>query len=369
MIWLMFAALLLVGLSVLFLGRTKSGDGAVDPVAHYQAQLDEIDTDEARQMIDADSAKTARIELQRRLLRAGQVKRGRFAIEAGAFARSTLVVGVVSIILVAAVFYAWMGSPSVPAANPSPRLQAANQLVEEGGPTLGEALAQVREHLQTNPRDMEGWQVLARTAQSIGDYETAASAFGELARMNPDEPNWRVSELEAFMGHAGGQITPAGRLVLAALIDMAPNHPAGQFYLGLVQLQSGNEDGARAVWTALADRSSENAPWMPVVRRQLAAIGGSGPPQLTEEDVAVVDAMDDEEREAFLASMLSRLEDRLESDPADVAGWLMLARSKLALDDREGAIAALESGIAANPGEKSADLQAFLDNLPSSPDL
>lgn len=369
MIWLVFALIFAAGLAVLFAGRSKVGDGVVDPVAHYRAQLAEIDADETRQMIDAASAKAARLELQRRLLRADRQDR---PVLAGGkpetFSVGTLVNAMLVLLLFAGGLYGLMGSPGVPASSPSPRLLAENQLVEEGGPTMGEALEQVREHLKTSPRDMQGWQVLARTAQAVGDYATAVRAYGELAAMNPDEPNWRVNELEAFMAHAGGQITPAGRLVLAALLETVPDHPAGQFYLGLARLQSGNEDGARAVWTALADRSAADAPWMPVVRRQLAALGADLP-SLSQEDIAVVEGMSETERETFLASMLERLETRLDSDPGDVAGWMMLARSKLALGDNKGAIAALQSGIAANPGKKSADLQAFLDNLPDKPDL
>lgn len=362
MMWVLFAALVCISLLMLFKAPRGLADKGMDPVAHFQAQLAEIDADEARQMIDADSAKAARLEVQRRLLRLNQEKQAPAATDANVMSVGTVILGSMVFLAFTGGLYAVMGSPSVPAASPSPRFEAKNQLVEEGGPTVGEAIEEVRRHLQDNPRDMQGWQVLARTARSVGDYETAASAFGVLARMNPDDPAWRISELEAYTAHAGGQIPPAGRLVLAALLDAAPDHPAGQFYLGLAHLQSGNEDAARSVWIALADRSAADAPWMPAVRRQLASLG-VGPPQLSDEDVAIVDAMSEQEREEFMASMLGRLQARLDSDPSDVAGWLMLARSKLALGDKTGAISALQSGISANPGEKSAELQAFLDNL------
>ncbi len=367
MIWLLLALLAIAGLTVLFAGSRPVTGGTVDPVAHYRAQLDEIDADEARGAIDTDSAKAARIELQRRLLRAGQQD---VVIAPHSSPLGPKKVGVAAAIFLAfaAGLYALMGSPGTPAVTSSPRQEAANQQVDNTGMTLGQALEQVRTHLEDNPRDMEGWRVLASTARSVADYVTAAQAYGELAQMNPDEPNWRANELEAYIAHAGGQLTPAARLVLAALIDKAPDHPAGQYYLGLAQVQSGNEAAARATWTALADRSSADAPWMPQLRQQLSALGVA-PPALSDRDIAVVDAMSEEEREAFMASMLARLEDRLDSDPSDTRGWLMLARSKLALGDREAAITALESGIAANPGEKSVELQAFLDNLQENPDL
>lgn len=368
MIWVFLVVLAVAGCGVLFFRVGYAPENAVDPVEHYRAQLNEIDADEQRGAIDADSAQAARLELKRRLLRlehSDQQPVPERQLSAG----NTLVwFGSAGVLVAAAGLYLLLGSPGTPAANPSPRVQATSQLIEETGMTVGQALEQMRTHLKSNPRDMEGWRILGRTARTVGDYVTAAEAFSELARMNPDEPNWRADELEAYIAHAGGQVTPAARLVLAALLDKAPQHPAGQYYLGVTRLQAGDEAGARAAWTALADQSAADAPWMPQVRRQLSALGVA-PPALSERDVAMVDGMSEEEREAFMASMLARLESRLESDPSDPQGWLMLARSRLALGNRTGAMEALQQGIAANPGEKSVDLQAFLDNLIENPDL
>ena len=369
MIWLLFLTLAILGLLILFL-KLEGGTGVVvDPVAHYHAQLAEIEADEEQGSIDAEGARAARLELQRRLLKAGKATGPEPSPDnAGSLSIRAIGSFVVVILAVAVGVYALLGNPGVPAARPSPVEQASSRLVEDTGVTMGQALEQVREHLDANPEDVQGWKVLAQTARAVGDFATAAQAYGELARMEASDVNWRANELEAYIAHAGGQITPAARLVLAALISEAPDHPAGQYYLGLVRLQSGDEAGARAVWTTLADRSSPQAPWMPRLRQQLGTLGVS-PPALSERDVAVVDAMSEEEREAFMLQMLERLENRLESDPADPEGWLMLARSKLALGDKTGAIRALQSGISANPGANASQLQAFLDNLLENPNL
>lgn len=382
MIWLLFAIVLAAGLLVLLTGRSKGGF-VVDPVAHYRAQLAEIDADEAREMIDAESAQAARLEVQRRLLRASDqsadsscdsdgdsagdsdresVSDSTIAPESGTFGPAAYGGAALVVIAFTAGLYALLGAPGTPAAPPPARQEAANQLLDESGITMGQAAKQITAHLADNPNDIQGWLMLAKTATAISDFPTAASAYATLALLSPGEPEYRIEEFETYMAHADGQITPAARLILAALLDSTPDHPAGQYYLGLAHLQSGNEAAARAVWTALADRSTADAPWMPALSRQLLALGG-GPPQLSDEDIAVVNAMSDSEREAFMMSMLERLQSKLESDPSDVTGWLMLARSKLTLGDKLGAINALKSGILANPGEKSAELQAFLDNL------
>ncbi len=376
MIWLLFTLMMAAGLLVLFSRRRSDGFGgmAVDPVAHYRAQLAEIDADVAREMIDAGSAQAARLEVQRRLLRASartdsstvdsvSDSLGESVPDSNTSFTPTAYGGAVLLLIgFTAVLYILRGSPDTPAAPPPGRQVAANQLLEESGITMGQAAEQVKAHLAENPRDSQGWLVLAQTASAIGDFPAAASAYSALASLNPGEPKYRIEEFETYMAHAGGQITPAARLVLAAVLDIAPDHPAGQYYLGLAHLQAGREERARAVWTSLADRSTADAPWMPTLQRQLSELGVN-PPELSEEDIAVINGMSDSEREAFLNSMLARLESQLDSDPTDTTGWLMLARSKLTMGDKKGAIDALNSGISANPGEKSAELQAFLDNL------
>ena len=48
-------------------------------------------------------------------------------------------------------------------------------------------------------------------------------------------------------------------------------------------------------------------------------------------------------------SMVARLEQRLENDPTNVDGWIMLIRSRVTLDDLNAAHQALDDAIAANP--------------------
>ncbi len=371
MIWLLLLSVGAFGLFVLLFRLRAEDSEAVDPVAHFKTQLAEIDADEKAGSINSENAATARLELQRRLLRASKVNGRKQVAHGGSLSTQVLVALLSAVSVLVFGLYALLGNPNVPS---SPRTLMENQqqqFVEETGMSISEAFERMQRGLNAAPGNAEAQQMLgrlARLARSSGDNVTAANAFNQLAQIDPSNTNWKASELEAFIAHGRGQITPAARLVLAELLSAAPEHPAGQYYLGLLRLQAGDEAGARAVWTALADRSAANAPWMPQLRQQLAELGVA-PPALSEEDIAVVDAMTEAEREDFMRQMLARLETRLESNPEDLAGWLMLARSKLALGDRKGAISAVEQGIAANPSGKTTELQAFLDNLLQNPDL
>ncbi|WP_286829109.1 MULTISPECIES: c-type cytochrome biogenesis protein CcmI [Kordiimonas] len=362
MIWLLLALTALLVALVLIIGRGRGK--TVDPLDHYRAQLDEITEDEARGVVDAESARAARLEVERRILKVAKQKTSAGTVVGD----KRLPVLLAAVTLVAAfTLYGFMGRPDLPA-KPGMVASSLDQLVEEGGPTFGEAIKSIQKHLKDAPQDQKAWEILAKTSRSVRDFSTAANAFGQLAMLDPTNATWRAQQLEAMIAMSGGQISPATRLVLGKLIEEFPDHAAGQYYLGLARLQAGDEVGAKATWTALADRSAPDAPWMPVLRRQLSSLGVA-PPKLTDEQVASVENMTEDQRRAFIASMMARLEAKLESAPDDAEGWMMLARSYLAMGDQDAAIDALERGLSHVSGEKAAVLQAFLDNLTSNPDL
>lgn len=363
MIWL-FLILMLVSAALILLRGERRPAAGLDPVAHYKAQLQELDADRARGAIDDTSAAAAKVEIERRILKVARADSDS-TLKAGA--RSTVIPLLVVLIGLPAAFYALAGSPDLPA-KPGFIAEGRHMQVEEGGPTFDEAMEAIRAHLKDSPDDKKGWEVLAKTARAVRDYSVAANAFDRLAELEPEDVKWRVQQFEAMLAMAGGQVTPASRLVLARVLNEEPGHPAAQYYLGLAYEQMGQPDKARATWTALADRSTPDAPWMGPLREKLAGLGVN-PPKLSADEMAAVNSMSVEDREAFIASMIERLATRLEENPDDAEGWMMLARSQASLGNREAAIAALERGISLMDPAKAAPLQAMLDNLRARPNL
>ena len=357
MIWLLFLLICLpAALFLLVGGRSDTAEtGAVD---HYRAQLKEIDADTDKGVLSEAEAAQARLEIERRILRLADARDSDFSDSGG----SRLVYLVLLVFVLGTfAFYQQLGSPTLP----SVKTQQADLLaqpVTEGGPTYAEAIRKIENHLSGNPDDAKGWEVLATSARGMRQFSKSANAFSRLAELEPANLNWRVQELEAYVAMARGQVTPAAKMIIDKILDAEPGHPAGHYYLGVMQQQAGNEEAAKAIWLALADRSADDAPWMPAVRDKLQQVGVQ-PPQLSAADRAMVDDMTTEERDAFIQSMVERLKSRLESNPSDAEGWLMLARSQAALGDVEGAINTLTDAIGLVEAPNRPRLQAFLDNL------
>jgi len=362
MIWLFLILAALIPALLLFHRRDQAE--AFDPLAHYRAQLAEVAEDESRGIIDPESARAARLEVERRILKVAD----RAERTASGKEDHRLVAGVALLLVAGSFVLYWvLGRPDLPA-KPGFVVSAMDQPVQEGGPTYREAIDQVKSHLEDNPRDVEGWRVLAASSRSARDFSAAANAFEQLAELEPSNTSHRLNQFQAMFMMSGGQISPAARLVLVDFIQSEPDHPAGQYYAGVLMLQNGDETGAKATWLALAARSDANAPWMPRLRAQLERLG-AGLPQVSQDQMDAVAAMEPEERAAFVRSMMERLAARLEESPDDPQGWLMLARSHLSVGDRDAAIASLERGLAVVSEAGKPPLRALLDNLLSQPDL
>ena len=362
MIW--FGLFILVVIFVgLFLYKSETDDKKADTIALYKKQLVDLQQDQDSGILDAEIAASARLEIERRILRVAKMGETIDTENGAANTAAGKNLWLIALVLCAAsmIIYWQVGRPDVEA-SPGQVINLQNRLIEEGGPTFGQAIEKIETHLFENPEDAEGLAMLAKTSRSVADFSRAAIAFGKLAELEPNNSAWRAQELEAYIAMASGKITPAAKLVLQKLLAKTPDHPAGQYYLGLTQLQAGDLDGAKEAWLALKDRSAADAPWMTVLNKQLSQFTVA-PPTLSSEQISSVENMSVEERNEFVSAMISRLQLRLESQPNDPKGWIMLARSLLATKSDEAAIAALTKGLGHVPASDAVEMQQLLDNL------
>jgi len=363
MIWILFALFILPCLLLLFKGG-RENDAEANPVVHYKRQLAELEEDVKNRVLTKEAAAGARLEIERRILSvAGGQEKHKHGLRGG-----LQVPVVISLVLLVASFagYSQLGSPNAQS-KPGQVVSLLDTPVTKDGPSYQEAIDKLTAHLAENPDDRQGWEVLAKSARSVRSFSVAAGAFGELVRLQPEDRSWRVQQLEAYIAMARGQITPAAVMLVDALLEVEPNHPAGHYYLGLSRLQAGNEEAAKAIWTALADRSAANAPWMPTVTTQLERLGVA-PPKLSQNQIDMVADMSSEEQDSFVRSMIARLEARLDSAPDDAEGWMMLARSQAALGEKGAAIVTLTRALDLVSADNKTQIQAFLDNLQESID-
>jgi cytochrome c-type biogenesis protein CcmH len=215
--------------------------------------------------------------------------------------------------------------------------------------------------LKADPGDPRGWTLLGDADARLGRYQESAQAYAEaMARHKArgDVPEADLQSLygEALSAAAGGQVTPKAKEAFAAALVLDPKEPRARYYLALSDAQEGHLDMALKQWVALEAESPPDAPWRQALANQIdatarqlgrdpAALPGRAPPPATangptDQDIANAAKMTEEQRTAFIDSMVFGLAARLKDQPGDVDGWLKLGNAYEQLgrhDDARGA--------------------------------
>lgn len=362
MIWIVIALVLLVtviAIAVPVLNAKPPLSESQDyDLAVFTDQMNELERDQARGLINAEEYKAARAEIGRRILTAQRIE-GR-TTKAAAPGRSNAIAAVAVLLvipLIAAPIYVWRGNPdlvgdrvivqSVPTAQPEPTEQAG----------LVESLTRLKARLESAPQDFDGWVLLGRSYMVTQQPLLAIDAYTKAIALRPQDATVRSFLGEAIVFSADGTVTETARVAFTVAVQADPKNPAARFYLGMAEAQAGNLRAAFDSWLSLAAETPEDAPWRPVLNQQLrsaaqelevdlaavmpnaapAPVVTPAPRGPSRDDVEAAQQMSPGERQDMIRGMVAQLAARLEENPYDIEGWERLARSYRVLGDSEQA--------------------------------
>lgn len=339
------AAATAAALAPLFSGR-DAGEGP-DPAAIYRDQLRELESEIERGLVSPSDAEAARVEISRRLLHAS-----RDDVHSGSGKGWTrAAAGLIVAAPVAAVgIYVFLGSPSLPDRPLAAREAAPTEQADF--PTL---IARVEAHLEENPDDGRGWEVVAPAYLRMQRFGDAAEAFANASRLLGATAVRETNYGEALVWQNRGLVDEEARAAFQRAIALDSGQVRARFYLARALEQEGAIDEAIAAWRdLLADAPAGGAPWVSTAAAALAALTGEAPPEAPvgppgpdAEAIAAAVDMSSEDRMAMIRGMVDSLAVRLEDSPDDAEGWARLIRSYVVLDQRDEAAASLERAQAA----------------------
>ena len=329
-------------------------------LAVYRDQLAELERDVARGAISETEAAEARAEIGRRILKASATARK----DAGpGFSRAGRLVASVAVLAVPLAswgMYSATGSPHLPAQPLAARMQA-----NPAENTVLELVARAERHLDANPEDGRGWEVIAPIYERIGRHQDAIVAYGNALRLLGATAAREMALGEAIVSAAGGAIDADARAAFERALALEPRNPKARFLHAAALAHAGRRDEAVASFRALLADLPEASPWRPTVAQAVAdleAAPGRGP---TAEDVEAAGLISDKERAAMIGDMVEGLDRRLRENPQDPEGWQRLVRSYVVLERAEAAADALARGMAAlgQESQAAAELQGFAASL------
>jgi cytochrome c-type biogenesis protein CcmH len=355
---LMTAAAIFAVLWPLSRGSRPPNDGS--EAAVYKDQLTEIDRDVAADLIGSSEAQAARVEISRRLLAAADNQRDPPSGSNVRLRRAAAIIALVGLPIVAVGFYYPLGSPRL-ADFPLAQRTGAPDATQP----LDNLVAQVEQHLESNPTDARGWNVLAPVLARLGRYDDAVRAYHNSITYGGESAERRADLGETLTAAAGGVVTAEAKTEFERAIALNADEVKASYFLGLAAEQDGRSAEAATIWRTMLEKAPANAPWRPAVQAALLRVGGSPAPVLSNDAVTAAKDMNETDRNAMIRGMVERLATRLKLNGDDVEGWLRLVRAYMIMGDQDKAKGALTEArqAVANDPERLRQLNEGLKNL------
>jgi len=369
--------------------RTDRRTRAEHDLEVYRDQLKEIEGDRARGVLSEAEATAARLEVQRRLLRADADRlAGRAAADAGRDWRM-IAAGLIAVAvpLGAMALYAKLGQPNLPAQPFAARQDAGPAVAgaDSRAGQIGDLVSRLESRLKTQPNDVQGWALLGRSYLMLERPADAAEAYRKATELAPADADLRMGLAESQVFAAQGVISPRALEDFRRTLALEPDHPGARYYLALHKNQTGDLRGAYDDWIALYRDTPADAPWKSALEARLGEVARSlkidlaqvlpaltprpapAPPTQpataadsaaprgpSADDIAAAQQMSDGDRNEMIRGMVQRLADRLRENPADYDGWMRLGRAYGVLREADKARDAFENALKQRPGDQAA---------------
>ena len=359
---------LLVALMLAYIRRQQRGTGPMQYDEDLQDQIDQLmlaratlDEDhQTGQLSDSDFAATC-LDIDSRLLGLSQQVAQASASSPKDQTLTRLAVGLAIILpLGAALIYATLGRPDLrdnPLVDRAAEIASRSETITATKENLAQNLARAQAATVATPDDIESWLKLAEAAASVNDSATEIRALRMARQLTNDDPSVLSLLAEALSRAADGQVTVPARDLIDTVLATDPDEPRALFLSGLAAFQDGDYQAAVTRWQRLLSISTADAPWLPIVRAniaQAAEAGGIALPPANGPDadsIAAAADMTAKDRQAMILSMVESLRDRLDETPDDTEGWLRLARAYDVLGDRAAAFTALARATESAPDD------------------
>ena len=169
--------------------------------------------------------------------------------------------------LLAVLFYLALGRPDMPDAPLAARLAGP---VENLPPEA--VRARLEAELRARPNDAQGWRLLARLRQGVGDHAKAADAWQRLIALGATDAESLTGLAVALIEQDGGVVSSAAFELLQRARAAAPENLQAGFWYAIALRQQGAIDEARAAFIALRANLPDGLPLAAMLEREIEAL-------------------------------------------------------------------------------------------------
>jgi len=386
--WLIFFILVVLAMAVMVGGLIyfdmklvksshKDADKKEDLLL-YKAQLRELAADKQNNLIRPEDATSARLEIERRILRASQKgDQAETAVIEKKTSTSLIIATLMVILFGVSLFYFVIGHPGM-ADNPYQHFMEKQEPTEESM-RAREYVAKIKEKLKEDPTEKIGWMALGHFEQQLGNMPESLKAYEQAYKLAPEDVDVMVAYGESLVFFSKGRVNPAALSLFRKALRTQAHHPAARHYMALADYQAGDIREAYDQWRVIAADSPVGAPWLSDIngwiRRAASDLGikaevpspqfteAPAAPGISEEQKAQVMAMSDAERSELIRSMIKRLAESQAENPENIEGWIRLAKAYQVTGDKQKALESLEQALQHASGKAKDQIKKQLEIL------
>jgi len=214
-------------------------------VALFRAKQAELDEDVKRGTISADEHRRADLELQKEVLTDNVGVEAPVATSTAARWTGVLVAAFVP--LMAGTLYLFHGSPQLLQTPP----QTAPETLQAAAGEIEVMLDRLASRLASDPNDIEGWRVLARSYTVLERYGEAVLALQRAREIAGDDPTLLADHAEVLGMMNGGRLNDEAHQLIEESLARDPEHKKSLWLAGVAAYQRNQLEPAISYWKQL----------------------------------------------------------------------------------------------------------------------
>ncbi|GLQ45458.1 hypothetical protein GCM10007862_05090 [Dyella lipolytica] len=141
----------------------------------------------------------------------------------------------------------------------------------QAGMDINKALDELRAHLASHPKDVQGWALLAQAATEMQQPDEARQAYEHVLQLTPNDASamvgWAQADSTARPDH---RIEGRARDLLEQAVKLEPDNQRGLWLLGISDYQEGRYADAAATWRLLQPQLQPGSNVAQAVAQQIA---------------------------------------------------------------------------------------------------
>ena len=176
--------------------------------------------------------------------------------------------------------YLQIGSPNLIEARPAAPPPVASHAGNAEMPSLDVLVKRLRDRMEAEPGNVEGWFLLGRTYMRLQNYPDSVYAFEKVVELQPNDPAGLVSLADALTMRDGRNIGQRATGLLQRALEIDPNNITALWLLGIGAADHGDNAKALALWQR-AYPLLDGQPRMQTELGQMITQAGGTPPSST----------------------------------------------------------------------------------------